>query len=181
MGINAQICAVRSDICRLEDTFALKDEIKQFIFLVHANESNSKNKPLIITSPEWKSNWKKIEGTCWDIPFQSGQKLVEKIEELEDRNLSLIGHFQQSEEEFEEKRHLFLRTEQKLDFQINQLKSHMQLIGHAVDRNIARAEELKFFCAMFDHGDDKFQEQEHQLATFEKEIERVYNEMLGQE
>ena len=59
-SINAQICEVRSDICRLEDIFAFKDEIKQFIFLVHANESNSQNKPLIITSPEWKSNWKKI-------------------------------------------------------------------------------------------------------------------------
>ena len=62
-SINAQICEVRSDICRLEDVFALKDEIKQFIFLVEKNESNSENKPLIITSPEWKNIWKKMVRT----------------------------------------------------------------------------------------------------------------------
>ena len=40
--------------------------------------------------------------------------------------------------------------------------------------------ELKFFCAMFAHGDAEFPDQESQLSLYEKEIERVYNESIGQ-
>merc|ERR1712142_69185 len=35
--LNAQLCEGRSEICRLENRLAIKDEIKQFIFLVHLN------------------------------------------------------------------------------------------------------------------------------------------------
>ena len=49
-----------------------------------------------------------------EIPFSSPSALLERIFELEDRNLSLIGHFQQSEEEFEEIKDLFHSTAVKL-------------------------------------------------------------------
>ena len=49
-----------------------------------------------------------------ELPFTSPSGLLERIFELEDRNLSLIGHFQQSEEEFEEIKDLFHSTAVKL-------------------------------------------------------------------
>ena len=54
------------------------------------------------------------KGTSREIPFSSQADLLERIFELEDRNLSLIGHFQQSEEEFEEIKGLFHSTAVKL-------------------------------------------------------------------
>jgi len=59
-SINAQMAEVRSDICRLEDVFGLKDEIKQFIFLVDANETNSNDKPMVSSRSEWKQYWTKM-------------------------------------------------------------------------------------------------------------------------
>lgn len=68
--------------------------------------------------------------------------MLDTISELEDRNLSLIGHFQQSEEEFDEIKQLFKISAHKLDTQIEQLKSHMEVIHSTVDRNDTRAEGL---------------------------------------
>lgn len=59
-ALNAQIVEVRADICRLEDYFALKDDIKQFIFLVDMNQSNSDNRPISMSCSDWKNKWEKI-------------------------------------------------------------------------------------------------------------------------
>lgn len=64
-AIKAHICEVRSDICRHEDYYSFKDEIKQFIFLVHLNQSKSDNKPIVMSSAEWKSTWKDIVSIYW--------------------------------------------------------------------------------------------------------------------
>lgn len=179
-GLNAQICEVRADICRLEDIFAYKDDIKQFIFLVNMNQSNSDNRPISMSCDDWKTKWENTCDESVEIPFENPNALLEKIFELEDRNLSLIGHFQQSEEEFDEIKHLFKITANKLGSQIDQLKSHMDVIDSTVLRNDARAEELEFMCSMFAHGDAEFQDQDAELDVFEKEIQRVYNGTIGQ-
>ena len=59
------------------------------------------------------------KGASREIPFSSHADLLERIFELEDRNLSLIGHFQQSEEEFEEIKGLFHSTAVKLGWKIS--------------------------------------------------------------
>jgi len=146
--LNAQLSESRSEICRLENVFALKDEIKQFVFLVHQNHEKFEF-PLVQSSKKWTDHWEKTKMESKEIPFSSPSALLERIFELEDRNLSLIGHFQQSEEEFEEIKDLFHSTAVKLDSQIEQLKSHMDLVESTVSRNNARAEELKFYCSMF--------------------------------
>merc|ERR1712142_264383 len=174
--LNAQLSESRSEICRLENVFALKDEIKQFVFLVHQNHEKFEF-PLVQSSKKWTDHWEKTKMESKEIPFSSPSALLERIFELEDRNLSLIGHFQQSEEEFEEIKDLFHTTAVKLDSQIEQLKSHMDLVESTVSRNNARAEELKFYCSMFSCSE--FDDQDAELAHFEKEIERVYNATNG--
>jgi len=174
--LNAQLCEGRSEICRLENRLAIKDEIKQFIFLVHLNHEKS-DFPIVQSSQKWEKLWHQMKGTSSKIPFSSHADLLERIFELEDRNLSLIGHFQQSEEEFEEIKGLFHSTAVKLDSQIKQLKSHMDLVESTVSRNNARAEELQFYCSMFSCSE--FDDQDAELEHFEKEIERVYNATNG--
>ena len=61
--LNTQIFEIRSDISRIEDIFEFKDMIKQFIFLVHWNQSRPDNKPLVISSDKWKNVWKDIVST----------------------------------------------------------------------------------------------------------------------
>jgi len=175
--LNAHMCEIRSHLCGLDNLQALKDEIKQFIFLVHANQLTSEE-PVTQSSKEWQKAWNEIKSDDAPIPFQNASGLLESIFELEDRNLSLIGHFHQSEEEFDEIRAIFQRTAKKLDTQIAQLRSHMQLVETTAERCNARSEELKFYCSMFDCSE--FNDQDAELAHFEKAIEHTYNSTTGE-
>ena len=74
------------------------------------------------------------------MPFDSPADLLETIVELEDRNFSLIGHFEHSEEDFDEIQRVFKQTETKLDSQIEELKSQMELIENTVERLLNRTE-----------------------------------------
>jgi len=109
----------------MEDKFGVKDEIKQFVNLVHHNTSTSDNKPISMDSPNWIAAWNTIYSTRDENPFSpsSGVDLMlERIAELETRNLSLIGHFQHSEESFDEVKKVFEKTEQRLEKQIQDLQ-----------------------------------------------------------
>ena len=75
-----------------------------------------------------------------NLPFDSPTDLLETIVELEDRNFSLIGHFEQSEEDFDEIQRVFKQTEQKIDSQIEQLKSQKELMENTVERLLNRSE-----------------------------------------
>ena len=74
------------------------------------------------------------------MPFESPADLLETIVELEDRNFSLIGHFEHSEEDFDEIQRVFKQTEQKIDSQIEQLKSQKELMENTVERLLNRTE-----------------------------------------
>ena len=74
------------------------------------------------------------------MPFESPADLLETIVELEDRNFSLIGHFEHSEEDFDEIQRVFKQTEQKIDSQIEQLKSQKELMENTVERLLNRSE-----------------------------------------
>merc|ERR1711915_616321 len=92
-----------------------------------------------------------------DVPFESSADLLETIGELEDRNFSLIGHFEHSEEDFDEIQRVFKQTEQKLDAQID---------------------ELQFFCEMFETGDCDY-DQDNILAKLEDGISHAYSQSIG--
>jgi len=175
--LNSQICETRAQLCQLENVKALKDEIKQFVFLVHHNQRTS-DEPITQTSSQWAKKWDETRPTSVQIPFANPNNLLESLYELEDRNLSLIGHFQHSEEEFEEVRTIFKRNVKKIETQIEELKSHMELVENTVERCNTRAEELKFYCSMFESSE--FSDQDAELQHFENAIEHVYNETTGQ-
>ena len=76
-------------------------------------------------SSDWLAAWNTLYSTRDENPFSpiAGVDLMlERIEELETRNLSLIGHFQHSEEAFDEIKKVFEETEQRLEKQIQDLQ-----------------------------------------------------------
>ena len=56
--LHSKNCELRSEICRFEDQFQYKDEIKQFIFLMHNNQNLTM--PVTMTSKAWKEKWANI-------------------------------------------------------------------------------------------------------------------------
>lgn len=68
-SLNSQICEIRADMCQLENYFGFKDYIKQFIFLVHLNQLNSQDRPIVISSLEWTNKWKQIVSTYFAFRF----------------------------------------------------------------------------------------------------------------
>merc|ERR1711915_1141745 len=174
--VNSQCCEIRADVCRLENIAELMEEMKQFIFQVHLNRSRLY--PLCNTCQEWVKLYEEVKTKATDVPFESSADLLETIVKLEDRNFSLIGHFEQSEEDFDEIQRVFKQTEQKLAAQINELKSQMEIIGNTVERLVNRSEELQFFCEMFEPGESDYDE-DSILAELEDGIYKAYNQSIG--
>merc|ERR1711915_22889 len=174
--VNSQCCEIRADVCRLENIAELMEEMKQFIFQVHLNRSRLY--PLGNTCQEWVKLYEEVKTKATDVPFESSADLLETIVKLEDRNFSLIGHFEQSEEDFDEIQRVFKQTEQKLAAQINELKSQMEIIGNTVERLVNRSEELQFFCEMFEPGESDYDE-DSILAELEDGIYKAYNQSIG--
>merc|ERR1711973_597706 len=175
--VNSQCCEVRADVCTLENIAELMEEMKEFIFQVHTNRSRLY--PLGNACEEWKKIYRDFETKVVEnLPFDSPTDLLETIVELEDRNFSLIGHFEQSEEDFDEIQRVFKQTEQKIDSQIEQLKSQKELMENTVERLLNRSEELQFFCEMFETGDCDY-DQDNILANLEESISHAYSQSIG--
>ena len=62
------------------------------------------------------------------IPFDSPDEIMKSIEDYEDRNLSLIGHFQQSQEELDSIKKSHHLTMTIMNRQMDMLKSHLIVI-----------------------------------------------------
>merc|ERR1711937_984635 len=175
--VNSQCCEVRADVCSLENIAKLMEELKEFVFQVHSNRSRLY--PLGNTCEEWKRIYRDFETKVVEnLPFDSPTDLLETIVELVDRNFSLIGHFEQSEEDFDEIQRVFKQTEQKIASQIEQLKSQKELMENTVERLLNRSEELQFFCEMFETGDSD-NDQDKILANLEESISHAYRKSIG--
>ena len=93
------------------------------------------------------------------------------IEDFENRNLSLIGHYQNSEEELDGIRKSHKITVNNYDNQLKVLKDHLMVIQSTLDRFVDRAEELELCCKMF----SSFEEASNQddiLSQFETKIKK---------
>ena len=104
---------------------------------------------------------------------------MKSIEDYEDRNLSLIGHFQQSQEELESIKKSHALTMMVMNRQMDMLKSHLIVINTTCDRYLERAAELRFFCKMFESTSEGFDDQEKLLTIFSKKITDVYKRLVS--
>ena len=93
------------------------------------------------------------------------------IEDFENRNLSLIGHYQNSEEELDGIRKSHQITVNNYDRQLQLLKDHLTVIQTTLDRFVDRAAELELCCKMF----STFEEASNQddiLTQFDSKIKK---------
>ena len=93
------------------------------------------------------------------------------VEDFENRNLSLIGHYQNSEEELDGIRKSHQITVNNYDRQLQLLKDHLTVIQTTLDRSVDRAEELELCCKMF----SSFEEASNQddiLTQFDTKIKK---------
>jgi len=166
---NKTISALIATNCKLDDGMSILNEYKDFCALVHHNMKNMKP----VTTIE------KLSDDVCHIPFDSPDAIMKSIEDYEDRNLSLIGHFQQSQEELESIKKSHALTMLIMNRQMDMLKSHLIVIQTTCDRYLERAAELKFFCKMFESTSEGFDDQDALLSTFSKKITDVYKKLVS--
>ena len=105
------------------------------------------------------------------IQNQNPSEIIAMIEDFENRNLSLIGHYQNSEEELDGIKKSHQRTVNNYDRQLQLLKDHLAVIQTTLDRFVERAAELELCCKMF----STFEEASNQddiLTQFDSKIKK---------
>ena len=105
------------------------------------------------------------------IQYQNPSEIIAMIEDFENRNLSLIGHYQNSEEELDGIKKSHQRTVNNYDRQLQLLKDHLVVIQTTLDRFLERAAELELCCKMF----STFEEASNQddiLTQFDSKIKK---------
>jgi uncharacterized protein YqgV (UPF0045/DUF77 family) len=168
--LNKTISALVATNCKLDDRLTILIEYKDFCALVHHNMKSMK--PVVSIEKQ------QSDDVC-HIPFDSPAAIMKSIEDYEDRNLSLIGHFQQSQEELESIKKSHALTMQIMNRQMDMLKSHLIVIQTTCDRYLERAAELKFFCKMFESTSEGFDDQDKLLTVFSKKITDVYKRLVS--
>merc|ERR1712159_508515 len=163
--------AIRAEICRIEDRLSEQIELKKFLYLMEYNRLATDN---ILTIEKYDLP---LDSPI-DIPFKSSSEIIGIIEDFENRNLSLIGHYQNSEEELDGIRKSHHKTIQNFDKQLDMLKDHLNVISDTLNRYTDRAAELELCCKMFAHFEE-LNNQDELLAQFDNKIKKVYVKTVG--
>jgi hypothetical protein len=114
------------------------------------------------------------------IPFKTEDSILEIIGELEDNNLSMIHHFQHSEELVEDLKSRENIKRQKLKNDISSLKHHIEVLESKIEQREKRAKELAFVCKMYETGNYESDQQDQVLEQLCQKIEKVYKVVVGQ-
>ena len=105
----------QAEICRIEDRLSEQIELKKFLYLMEYNRLATDD---ILTIEKYDLP---LDSPI-DIPFKSSSEIIGIMEDFENRNLSLIGHYQNSEEELDGIRKSHHKTIQNFDKQLDMLK-----------------------------------------------------------
>merc|ERR1711931_581961 len=157
--------AVRAEICKIEDRLGELILLKKFLYLLNYNRTATDN---ILTIGKYSLP----PDTPIAIPFKELSEITAMIEDFGNRNLSLIGHYQNSEEELDGIRKSHQITVNNYDRQLQLLKDHLTVIQTTLDRFVDRAAELELCCKMF----STFEEASNQDDS---KIKKVYAKTVG--
>jgi len=163
--------AIKAEICKIEDRLGELMQLKKFLYLLNYNRTATDD---ILTIGKYRLP----PDTPIEIPFKNPSEISAMIEDFEDRNLSLIGHYQNSEEELDGIRKSHQITVNNYDRQLQLLKDHLVVIQTTLDRFVDRAAELELCCKMF----STFEEASNQddiLTQFDSKIKKVYAKTVG--
>ncbi|KAK0043339.1 coiled-coil domain-containing protein 37 [Biomphalaria pfeifferi] len=115
-----------------------------------------------------------------DLYFKDPQQLLEIFAELEEQNLSLIQNSQETEEALEEMKHTIKATKIKMETETKTLKEQIDRLQAEIQKEEAKAADLKIKAKMFNYGEFKADDdQEQRLAELNKKVEEVYRSCIG--
>merc|ERR1712048_478119 len=116
-----------------------------------------------------------------DVPsiyFKYPEEIIHLLHDLEEQNLCMIRNSQETEKSIEEVKDKREKTEGKIQDELNQLKSQIDSLKKASEKEEARVSELKLSCKMYDMG-NLHDEQTQQQTVLTNAVTKVYNQVIG--
>jgi len=115
-----------------------------------------------------------------DLYFTDPQQLLDIFAELEEQNLSLIQNSQETEEALEEMKNTIKQTKVKMEKETRTLKEQIDKLQSQIQKEEAKAADLKIKAKMFNYGEFKADDdQEQHLNELNKKVEDVYRNCIG--
>lgn len=106
--------------------------------------------------------------------MEKPKKLIKVMRNLEDENLKLIFHYQNSQENLEEFKLMHAQTVRKIARNTNHLKGQVQKLERICEEYEEKASELQFMCQMTESV-DKTDASDDLLETLTLKIKQVYS------
>lgn len=116
-----------------------------------------------------------------DVPliyFKYPEEIIHLLHDLEEQNLCMIRNSQETEKSIEEVKDKRGKTERKIQDELSQLKSQIDSLKKASEKEEARVSELKLSCKMYDMG-NLHDEQTQQQTVLTNAVTKVYNNVIG--
>jgi hypothetical protein len=116
-----------------------------------------------------------------DIPaiyFNYPEEIIHLLHDLEEQNLCMIRNSQETEKSIEEVKDKRGKTEGKINDELSQLKTQIETLRKASEKEESRVSELKLSCKMYDMG-NLHDEQTQQQSVLTNAVTKVYNNVIG--
>lgn len=114
-----------------------------------------------------------------ELYFTSPMELLNIFQELEEQNLSLIQHSQETEEQLEEMKKTIAQTKERMNKETDLLKNQIDSLKEAIVKEQEKANELEMKSMMFSYGEFNAEDQEKTLEQLKKKVSDVYLNCIG--
>ncbi|XP_066561104.1 coiled-coil domain-containing protein 38 isoform X2 [Amia ocellicauda] len=114
-----------------------------------------------------------------EMYFTDPNQMINILKELEDKNLSCIQNFQETEEELDEIHKSVKTTQDKVKRETEMLEQQIEMLNAAIAREKEKASELELKSRMFSFGEFNEEKQDHMLKMLNRRVEAVYRTCIG--
>lgn len=114
-----------------------------------------------------------------ELHFKQPTELLSIFVELEEQNLSLIQHSQETEEQLEDMKKTIAHTKDKMNKETDTLKLQIEGLKEAIAKECEKAQELEMKSMMFSYGEFNAEDQEKMLEQLKKKVSDVYQNCIG--
>jgi len=114
-----------------------------------------------------------------ELHFKQATELLSIFVELEEQNLSLIQHSQETEEQLEDMKKTITLTKDKMNKETDTLKLQIEGLKEAIAKECEKATELEMKSMMFSYGEFNAEDQEKMLEQLKKKVSDVYQQCIG--
>jgi len=203
--LDRQIRSIRAEITNQETRYEKLSDYKNFIILIFHNFTNCVQRPITIEQflelpnqseitnsislhsidcdtfaikeTRWSDQKREYESRYEEL---SPDDIEYELEEMESRNLRLIENWQESAEELGDAVLAQCTAINKLDKQLKDIKSQINMACAEILRYNERSNELELYCGMFVEGvQDGLFCGDDILNEYKRKVRRLYNHITG--